>query len=187
VITLWVFDYFLGAPSPAAVYLLAIMAGLVIAAALGIFELGDRRAAFTLSLFWFPVLFAALMNGPFPLIARRHSQRELAHEIASYQTLPQRLVMIGEETGSFMFYLSPSQRAWFRDGRVVEANGKTTDHLASLPPGWIVAITDKELDRTLHAQEVRRLSPGMAGSFRIVASPAPRVTDRQAFETLRHR
>ncbi len=187
VITLWVFDHFLGAPSPVAAYLLAAMAGIVIAVALGIFEFGDRRTAFTLGLFWFPILFAGLINGPFPKFANRHSQRELAQEIASYQTLPQRLVMIGEETGSFMFYLSPQQRNWFRDGRVVEASGRTTDHLASLPPGWVVAITDKELDRTLHAQEVRRLSPDMAGSFRIVASQVPGVSDRRTLEMVHRR
>jgi 4-amino-4-deoxy-L-arabinose transferase-like glycosyltransferase len=182
VITLLVFDDFLGAPSPAAADLLAVVAGVVIAAALAIFQLGDRRTGFAVGILWFPILFAALIRGPFPVFAEFHSQRALAREISNYETLPQRVVMIGEETGSFLFYLSPEEREWFRDGRVVEANGRTIDRLASLPPEWIVAITDKELDRTLHADEVRRRSPAMAGSFRIIESAIPGVAERPTRE-----
>jgi len=91
-------------------------------------------------------------------------------------------VMIGEETGSFLFYLSPEQREWFRDGRVVEANGRTLDRLASLPPTWVVAITDKELERTLHAKEVRQIDPDLAGYFRIVTSSSDGVANRPTLQ-----
>ena len=56
VVTLWVFDRFLNAPSPTAAYVLAVVAGIVIAAALVIFERGERRVAFALGVLWFPEL-----------------------------------------------------------------------------------------------------------------------------------
>ena len=95
--------------------------------------------------------------------------------------------MIGEETGSLMFYLTPDERAWFRDGRIAESDGRTLDRLASLPSGWVVAVTDKELDRTLHAQEVRRLAPNLAGNFRIISSAAVNTAEHPTSEPVRRR
>ena len=183
VITLVVFDHFLEAPSPPVAYAIAVAAAVLIAAALVLFERGRRRTAFVLGVLWFPVSVAALVNGPFQLFAECHSQRALAREISNREPLPQQLVMIGEEVGSLLFYLSPDERAWFRNGRIVETDGKTLDKLASMPADCVIAVKDKELDRTLHAEEVRRLSPGMAGNFRIIDLAARRVAERPPSET----
>lgn len=183
VITLVVFDHFLEAPSPPVAYTIAVAAAALIAAALVLFERGRRRTAFVLGVLWFPVSVAALVNGPFQLFAECHSQRALAREISNREPLPQQLVMIGEEVGSLLFYLSPDERAWFRNGRIVETDGKTLDKLASMPADCVIAVKDKELDRTLHAEEVRRLSPGMAGNFRIIDLAARRVAERPPSET----
>jgi 4-amino-4-deoxy-L-arabinose transferase-like glycosyltransferase len=187
VVTLWVFDHFLNAPSPAGAYVLAVIAGLVIAAALVIFERGERRTAFALGVLWFPILFVGLMNGPFPQFAELHSQRVLARVISHSAVRPERLVLIGEEAGSLMFYLKPAERAWFREGRLAETDGRTLDRLASLPRGWVVAVTDKELDRTLHAQEVRRLAPSLAGNFRILFSATVNMAEHTTSEPVRRR
>jgi hypothetical protein len=183
VVVLLVFDRFLAAASGAAAYAVAVLAGLLIAGALAVFEGGHRRVAFALGVLWFPISFAALVNGPYLTCAERHSQRALAREISHRQPLPQRLVMIGEEVGSLLFYLSPDERAWFRNGRIVETDGRTLDKLASMPPGCVIAITDKELDRTLHAEAVRRLWPALAGRFRIIEPAAASFAQRPADET----
>jgi 4-amino-4-deoxy-L-arabinose transferase-like glycosyltransferase len=183
VATLFVFDHFLAAPSGVAAYAAATLAGALIAAGLLFFERGQQRAGFAIGTLWFPVLFVALMHGPYPLFAERHSQRALAREVAAIKPLPERLVMIGEETASFMFYLSPAEREWFRAGRVVEANGRTLDNLRNLPANWVVAITDKELDRTMHATEVRRIDPDLAGYFRVVTTRLTNVANRTPQKT----
>jgi len=71
----------------------------------------------------------------------------------------------------------------FRAGRIVETDGSALDKLASMPPGCVIAITDKELDRTLHAEAVRRLAPALAGSFRIIEPTAASFAQRPADET----
>lgn len=168
VVTLMVFDYFLDAPSPLSAYALAVTAGLVIGAAWLTFERGRHQMAMAVGMFWFPILFVALANGPFLLCAERHSQQSLAEAVAAMNPRPERIVMIGEETGSLMFYLPRDARTWYRAGRIQETDGRTLDRLAVLPGNWIVAIKDKELDRTSYADEVRRLAPGLVGNFRIV-------------------
>ncbi len=181
VVTLLVFDHFLHAPSPPSAYAVAVVAGIVIAAAWVMFERGELRMAFAIGIFWFPILFAALANGPFYVCAERHSQQELARQIAEMHPRPQRIIMIGQVAGSLLFYLPPDAREWFRAGRIEDTDGRTIDRLASLPADWVVAITDKELERTLHAEEVRRQWPELAGNFRVIA-PATAVARRATLD-----
>jgi 4-amino-4-deoxy-L-arabinose transferase-like glycosyltransferase len=183
VITLVVFDYFLAAPSPLMAYLLAIVAAVAIGSALVLFERGRRQTAFAVGILWFPLTFVALVNGPFQLFADSHSQQALARELSRRERLPQQVVLIGEEVGSLLFYLSPADRAWFRNGRIVETDGRTLDKLASMPADCVIAVADRELHRTLHADEVRRIAPAMAGNFRIIDCAARSVAEHPPTET----
>jgi 4-amino-4-deoxy-L-arabinose transferase-like glycosyltransferase len=166
-VTLWVFDYFLDAPSPGFAYAVASLASAVIALAWFIFERNRRPMAFAIGILWFPLAFVALINGPFQKFAELHSQQTLAEEIRKLDKMPERLVMIGEQAGSIMFYLTPSQRDWFRDGRLHNAPRTELDELASLPAQSIVAIEDKELGRTPWADEVQRIDPSLFGRFHL--------------------
>jgi hypothetical protein len=183
VVTLLVFDIFLDAPSRPFAYLLATAAGMVIGAALVVFERGNRRLAFAIGMLWFPLTFVALTNGPFQMFAELHSQQTLAEEIQTREKLPEQLVMIGEQAGSVMFYLTPAERDWFRAGRLRNAFRTELDHLAQLPPNSVVVIEDKELGRTEWADEVRQIDPTVSGRFHLFESATLHVAGSGAGET----
>lgn len=176
-VTLLVFDEFLHAPSPLGAYVGAVIAGLVISAALVIFERGHRRRAFAVGMMWFPLSFVALINGPFQKFAELHSQQTLAEELRAHKPLPAQVVMIGEQAGSLMFYLPPEEREWFRAGRLRNAFRTELDQLSNLPPNSVVVIEDKELGRTQWAEEVQLIDPTVSGRFRLFDSETLRVAE----------
>jgi 4-amino-4-deoxy-L-arabinose transferase-like glycosyltransferase len=167
VVTLVVFSHFLDAPSSIWAYVAAVLASIVIATALVIFERGDRRTAFAVGMLWFPITFIALIDGPFQKFAELHSQQTLAEEIRARGPLPEHLVMIGEQAGSVMFYLTPAEREWFRAGRLRNAFRTELDQFAKLPPGSVIVIEDKELGRTEWVDEVRHIDPTVSGRFHL--------------------
>jgi hypothetical protein len=180
-VTLVVFDEFLHAPSPLGAYLGAVIAGAVIVAALVIFEKGRRRAAFAIGMLWFPLAFMALINGPFQKFAELHSQQTLAEELRAREPLPDNVVMIGEQAGSVMFYLTPEDRAWFRAGRLRNAFRTELDQLAKLPPQSVIVIEDKELGRTEWVDEVQHIDPTVSGRFHLFESKMLRLAaEREA-------
>jgi 4-amino-4-deoxy-L-arabinose transferase-like glycosyltransferase len=174
-VTLVVFDEFLQAPSPLGAYLGAVIAGAVIVAALVIFEKGRRRAAFAIGMLWFPLAFMALINGPFQKFAELHSQQTLAEELRTREPLPGNVVMIGEQAGSVMFYLTPEERAWFRAGRLRNAFRTQLDQLAKLPAKSVIVIEDKELGRTEWVDEVQHIDPTVSGRFHLFELEALRL------------
>lgn len=177
-VTLLVFDEFLHAPSPIGAYLGAVIAGAVILAGLVVFETGRRRAAFAIGMLWFPLSFVALINGPFQQFAELHSQQTLAEELRAREPLPEQLVMIGEQAGSVMFYLTPEERAWFREGRLRNAFRTELDQLAKLPPNSVIVIEDKELGRTEWVDEVQHIDPTVSGRFHLFASETLRLAEQ---------
>jgi len=179
-VTLWVFDFFLDAPSPGFAYAVAGVASVVIALAWIIFERHRRPMAFAIGILWFPLAFVALINGPLQKFAELHSQQTLAEEIRKLDKMPDRLVLIGEQAGSIMFYLTPSQRNWFRNGRLQNAPRTELDELASLPVQSIVAIEDKELGRTPWADEVERIDPSLSGRFHLFDAMALQAAGQSA-------
>lgn len=179
VVTLVVFDRFLDAPSPVLAYAIATLAGIIIATALLIFEKGDRRIAFAVGMMWFPIAFVALINGPFQKFAELHSQQTLAEELRSRKPLPAHLVMIGEQAGSVMFYLTPEEREWFRAGRLRNAFRTELDEMAKLPVNSVVVIEDKELGRTEWADEVHHIDPTVSGRFHLFDSKRLRMAAEQ--------
>jgi len=174
-VTLVVFDEFLHAPSPLGAYLGAVIAGALIVAALVIFERGKRRTAFAVGMFWFPLSFVALINGPFQKFAELHSQQTLAEELRVRETLPEHVLMIGEQAGSVMFYLSPKEREWFRAGRLRNGDRTELDKLAKLPPRSVIVIEDKELSRTEWIDEVQHIDPTVSGRFHLFESKRLRL------------
>lgn len=175
IVTLAVFDDFFDAPSPLGAYFVAALASFVIAAALVIFERGSRRTAFAVGMLWFPLTFVALINGPFQKFAELHSQQTLAEEIRARVPLPAHLVMIGEQAGSVMFYLTPEEREWFRAGRLRNTYRSELDQLAKFPAGSVIVIEDKELGRTEWLDEVRHIDPTVSGRFHLFDSTALRL------------
>jgi 4-amino-4-deoxy-L-arabinose transferase-like glycosyltransferase len=180
VVTLLVFDHFLDAPSSWYAYVLGVAAGAVIGGALFVFERGNRRLAFAVGMLWFPLAFVALTNGPFQKFAELHSQQTLAEEIRARRQLPEQLVMIGEQAGSVMFYLTPDEREWFRAGRLRNAFRTELDQLSKLPPNSVVVIEDKELGRTEWADEVRQIDPTVSGRFHLFESETLRMAESAA-------
>lgn len=175
IVTLAVFDRFLDAPSPVLAYVLAVLAGIVIGTALVIFEKGNRRAAFAMGMLWFPITFVALINGPLQKFAELHSQQTLAEEISARGALPEQLVMIGEQAGSVMFYLTPEEREWFRQGRLRNAFRTELDQLAKLPTNCVIVIEDKELGRTEWVDEVQHIDPTVSGRFHLFETQTLRM------------
>jgi 4-amino-4-deoxy-L-arabinose transferase-like glycosyltransferase len=179
VATLLVFAYLLDAPSRPFAYGLAILAGALIVAALGVFEFGNRRLAFAVGMLWFPISFLALINGPFQQFAELHSQQTLAEELRSRKKLPEQVVMIGEQAGSVMFYLPRDQREWYRAGRLRNAFRTELDLLAKLPANCVVVVEDKELHRTQWVDEVQTIDPTVSGRFHLFESSTLRVAAQQ--------
>ncbi len=177
VITLQVFNYSLTAPSPAFAYVVAVVAAVVIGAALLLFERGRRQTAFAVGILWFPLSFFSLIHGPFQLFAEKYSQQTLAEQIAARAELPDQLIMIGEHVGSLMFYLTPDQREWFRQGRIHNAFRTELDNFGSLPTNWTFVIEDKELGRTPHADKVRRDDHTKVGRFHVLDSAASNIAE----------
>ncbi len=156
-------------------YASAALASIVIATALAVFEKGDRRAAFAVGMLWFPITFVALTNGPFQKLAELHSQQTLAEELRARGPLPEHLIMIGEQAGSVMFYLTPEERDWFRAGRLRNAFRTELDQLAKLPTNCVIVIEDKELGRTEWADEVRHIDPTVSGRFHLFETKSLRM------------
>jgi hypothetical protein len=178
-------DYAWHVPSPAAAYAVAVLASAFLATAFVLFERKHLRAAFAVGMLWFPIGFVALATWPMQRLAELHSQRSLEREITNRDTLPQSVVLIGERIGSFMFYLSPEERAWFRAGRVRNSWGVNLDALIPPPPRTVVAVTDKELRQSKCADKVLHLKPLVAGEFHVIESPAEKVevTERVGTQT----
>jgi 4-amino-4-deoxy-L-arabinose transferase-like glycosyltransferase len=163
-------DYAWHVPSPPAAYAVAALASAFLAAAFVLFERKHFRTAFAVGMLWFPIGFVALATWPMQSLARLHSQRSLEREITRGDTLPQCVILIGERTGSFMFYLSPDERAWFRADRLRNLWCDELEALIPPSPGTVIAVTDKELRQSDLADEFLRLKPLAVGEFHVVES-----------------
>jgi 4-amino-4-deoxy-L-arabinose transferase-like glycosyltransferase len=162
-------------PSPAAAYAVAVLASAFLAAAFVLFERKQLRAALAVGMLWFPIGFVALATWPMQRLASLHSQRSLQRAITRGDTLPQNVVLIGERIGSFMFYLSPKERAWFREGRMRSAWCDELETLIPPKPGTVIVVADKELRQSKVVDRFLRLKPLAVGEFHLVESIAEPV------------
>ena len=165
-------DYAWHVSSPPAAYAVAVLASAFLAAALVLFERKQFRAAFAVGMLWFPIGFVALATWPMQRLAEQHSQRSLAQNITSGDTLPQNVVMIGERIGSFLFYLSPEERTWFRAGRVQGVRSDELEALIPPPPQTVIVVADKELRQSKSVDDFLRLKPRVVGEFHVVGPNA---------------
>jgi hypothetical protein len=79
------------------------------------------------------------------------------------------MLIVGERVGSLMFYLSPSERKWFRAGRAREASLKEITGF-----DMFVAVSDKKMRSYDRAQEILQTKPIRAGKFFVIGSPTKR-------------
>lgn len=168
-------DYAWHVPSPPAAYAVAVLASAFLVAGFALFERKHLRAAFVVGMLWFPIGFVALATWPMQRLASLHSQRSLAREVTRGDTWPQNVVMIGERIGSFMFYLSPEERAWFRAGRVRSTWFHELETLIPPPPQTVIVVADKELRQSALIDRFTRLNPLVVGEFHVVESTAEPV------------
>jgi 4-amino-4-deoxy-L-arabinose transferase-like glycosyltransferase len=161
-------DYAWHVPSPPAAYAVAVLASVFLAVGYLLFERKHLRTAFAVGMLWFPIGFVALATWPMQRLAVVHSQRALQREITRGDTLPENVVMIGERIGSFMFYLSPEERAWFRAGRVRSTWFHELDALIPPAPHTVIVVADKELQPSEVADRFMQLNPLEVGEFHVV-------------------
>jgi 4-amino-4-deoxy-L-arabinose transferase-like glycosyltransferase len=172
VVVLLTIDYAWHVPSPAAAYVIAVLASAFLAAGFVLFERKHLRAAFAIGMLWFPIGFVALATWPMQRLAELHSQRSLQQQITSVGTLPENVVFIGERIGSFMFYLSPEERAWFRAGRLRSIWCDELETLIPPTPGTVIVVADKELRQSELVDKFLQLKPLVVGEFHVVGSTA---------------
>jgi hypothetical protein len=183
VIALLTIDHIWGINSPPAAYVVAVIASSIMGAAFVLFERGFRRPAFAIGVLWFPLSFAFLMTWPVQAIAEQYSQRSLAHVVRS-AIRPDELLIVGERIGSVIFYLSPSERNWLREGRAREASVREVSNILPIPPDKFVAVSDGKIHGFDCSNEILRSGPVRAGKFYVIASPPklPMVAQRDHLE-----
>jgi hypothetical protein len=170
VIALLTIEHIWGINSPSAAYVVAAIASSVMGVAFVLFERGFRRPAFAIGMLWFPLSFAFLMTWPAQAIAEQYSQRSLARVVRS-ATRPDELLIVGERIGSVIFYLSPSERNWLRDGRAREASVRDISNILPIPSDKFVAVSNRKIHAFDCANEFLRSGPVRAGKFYVIASP----------------
>ena len=178
-------DFAWHVPSPAAAYAVAVLASAFLATGFVLFERKHLRIGFAVGMLWFPIGFVALATWPMQRLADLHSQRSLEREVTSGDTLPQSVVLIGERIGSFMFYFSPEERAWFHAGRLRNTTIDDLDALIPPPPHTVVAVTGKELQQSEFTDEFMQLNPLSVGEFHVISSTtdAVEITERPGVKT----
>jgi hypothetical protein len=180
VIALLVIQRSWGITSPPAAYVVAILASTVMGVAFVLFERSRSRTSFAIGMLWFPISFVCLMSWPVQVLAEQYSQRSLAREVRSASSRPDQLLIVGERVGSLMFYLSTSERMWFRAGRAREASLNEFAGLNPIPSDTFVAVSEKKMRSYDRAQEILQTKPIRAGKFFVIGTPTkrPMVAER---------
>jgi hypothetical protein len=174
VIALLVIQHSWGITSPPAAYVVAVLASAVMGLAFAMFERSRSPTSFAIGMLWFPISFVCLMGWPVQVLAEQYSQRSLAREVRSASSRPEQMLIVGERVGSLIFYLSPSERKWFRARRAREASLKEIAGLNPIPSDMFVAVSDKKMRSYDRAQEILQTKPIRAGKFFVIGSPTKR-------------
>jgi len=169
VVVLLILHKFLGVPSPFPAYCVALLASTAMAVGLVLFEKQRGRAALAVGMLWFPIILVCLLTWPVQSLAELNSQRSLAAMLNASDKMPQQIVLLGQRVGSVLFYLSPEKRAWCAPARIREALPTELGVLVPPPAGTLVAVINKELNRTKFAGAIRQLKPRVAGAFNVIA------------------
>lgn len=171
----------LKAPSPVLAYIVAFTASGVMALAWYLLETSADRRALAIGVLWFPLAFVLVMTWPLQTIVERYSQKQLAYSIRNADEMPQRVVLVGQRVGSFLFYLSPAERTWFKSNRVCEISPEALSAFTPPPEGTIVAVTQKFLRRSQFQKAINELKPVPAGGFYVIRAnlKADRTAERE--------
>ena len=97
-----------------ATWFMCAMLGLSSAAILWLFRSGRHLHGITGGAVWLTMLVACVMNGPMPHIARSYTHQSLARAANGRLGQMQPVILVGDRSGSFVFYLSADHRRTLR-------------------------------------------------------------------------
>lgn len=159
--------------SPAVAYLVALLAGATVFAAIWLLRRDRRHAAVAAGSLWFAIFFVAMMTWPLQKTAEQFSERSLGLQLAQREQLPQNILLVGGRVASVIFYLTPEQRRNLHSGQLIAASRRDIDTWTTVPHDTLLAITDQELAR-LNNPVIKRLAGTRtpAGAYHIVEQPA---------------
>ncbi|MEO2048146.1 MAG: glycosyltransferase family 39 protein [Pirellulales bacterium] len=174
VATLLVTDYFLQVDSSAPAYLLALLAGAVMLAAIFLVRRGRRYASVAVGSMWFALFFIFMMTWPLQRVAQQYSQKSLGIQLADLLELPEQVLLVdgGKRIASVIFYLTKEQRRSLQSGQIVTATSANFDQGCIFPADTILAITDSALGESQNPL-VKKLAETEVsqGSWRLVRLP----------------
>jgi 4-amino-4-deoxy-L-arabinose transferase-like glycosyltransferase len=176
-------DRYNHARSPMVAYVVAAAAAAMTLAALILMAQRRRPAALAVGTLWFGLLFVAIMTSPMQTLAEGISQRTLAARLRDRGALPTQVLIIGQHVGSLVFYLTPEQRRGLKPEQIREVGGWTLAPWQSIPPGVVVAMTDRavrEADNPVVKTALARADAdgpfhSIEGSIAIAALPGATV------------
>lgn len=159
-------DRYTHATSPWAAYAMGAVAAATTLAALALLARQRREAAVAVGTLWFAALFVAVMSWPMQALAAELSQKALAERLTVRHDLPPQVVFVGQHVGSVIFYMTPEQRRALRPKQVIETGGEAVDQWTAIPPGVVLAMTDRGVAEADNAALKRVVASGeIAGPF----------------------
>jgi 4-amino-4-deoxy-L-arabinose transferase-like glycosyltransferase len=141
--TLAVLHHFAHMPAPMAAWWVALLAASMTAIGLVLFQRGRVLPAFSCGTLWVAGMFVMLTTWPLQTLTKAHSQYELAQRINELTEQVDRLVLVGEQPASVIFYLRPDIREHLRGDGVVSMSWSQDDWSRHLPPGSLLAVSDR--------------------------------------------
>lgn len=95
-------------------WLMCLLLGIASIGVLGLFRSSRQSDAIAAGGVWLALLVAFVMGDPMQQVATHYSHRGLAKAADRQLTPHQQVVLVGDRSGSFVFYLSPSHRRTLR-------------------------------------------------------------------------
>lgn len=117
---------------------------------------------------WVGGIVCLVMTWPLQMFAESHSERPLAKWLNEQNELPEHLVLIGEQPGSVIFYLTPELRQRLHSEQVTSVRIDELPQTNHLGSGAILAVTQQAI---VQARTEHRRIPGSytetVGQFQI--------------------
>ncbi len=114
-------DHQNGSPSPLVAHAAGVLAAVFSLSGLILVRSARRSQAIAVGALWTPLVFVALVTWPLQITAESYSQRSLGVQLAAYDRLPDKILLVGDRIGSVVFYLTAAQREQLQPGQLITA------------------------------------------------------------------
>jgi 4-amino-4-deoxy-L-arabinose transferase-like glycosyltransferase len=160
-------------PLPLQCWLFAAVVSAVSVAAIVTFERRQLAQLMNLLPLWVAGLMVLSMTWPLQQFAKRHSERELAAWLNQCDTLPSKLILVGEKPASVIFYLRPEIRTRLRPEQLSGLPVAELPEPEVVAISTVIAITESAVE---DAMQLNLTVPGIqthsVGQFRLFHNKA---------------